>query len=398
MFSLAGFYGWAIAFLGLIGLVVGFVAVARIAARHRAAFGSGLAAMLVACLVAAVAIFGNWRARRSVDAAVTGAAIAPTQAERIQRLGYEEAQSISILGLGFAALPLLLGASAAFASARRRKEAPLGGIHAPPEAQAESDGGARVIAAGLVLGAFAVTYLGAALPLIVPLPGRDWPYDDPRWAVLDATYEVMNGKDLDEHCQRLEDSLDGIRRRGRQPDTSEGPELPTAAGRCVDERIRKIETYPEASARKAALEELAKSSLVLDQEQRKKVNDAADSVKPDEPAKTATGSATGDVHAEAVAVSGPLQPEIIKRIVRQNFRRMRQCYQRGLDANPNLSGKMTVELVIAPDGRVSSATSKDAQIPDAQVVDCVLLVMKSLAFPPSDGGVTVRYPFAFSSR
>ncbi|UQA56194.1 AgmX/PglI C-terminal domain-containing protein [Polyangium aurulentum] len=404
MFSLAGPYGWALALLGLIGLVMALVAVARIAARQHTAFSSGIAAMLTACLIAGVAIFGNWNARRLVDAAVTGAAIAPSQAERIQRFGCEEAQSISQLGLAFASLPLLLGAIAAFASTRRRKEAPLGGIYAPPEAQVESDGGARVIAAGLVLGAGAVTYLGAALPLFIPLPGRDWPHDDPRWPVLDATYEVMSSSAPDAPCQSLEDSLDRLRRLGRPPpDASEGPELLAATGRCLDERIRNIEGYRTAADRKAGLDALAKSALVLEEEQRKKVDDAAENVRPEEPEASETGSAKGDADAGAGAGtgtgSGRLASGIIQRVVRQNFVRMRACYERGLKANPKLSGKMTVRFVIALDGNVAVAESKAADIPDPEVVRCVVSVVKSLVFPQPEGGIViVQYPIAFSPQ
>jgi hypothetical protein len=394
MFILAGFYGWAIALVGLIGLLLGLVAVARIAAGQRAAFALGLMVMLMACLIAGVAILGNWRDRRLVDEAITEPSLTPSQAERVQRLGYEEAQGISKLGLAFAALPLLLGAVTAFASERRRKEAPLGGIYTPPEAQA------HVIAASLVLGAGAVTYLGAALPLFVPLPGRDWPYDDPRWSVLDATHEVMSTNAPDAFCNSLENSLDHLRRLGRpQPDASEAPELPAATGRCLDQRIWNIEGYRTAADRKVGLEALAKSSLVLDEEQRKKVHDAAENVKPDEPAASETGSSRGDAYAGAATDSGRLAPGVIQRVVRQNFSHMRACYERGLKANPKLSGKITVRFVIALDGGVASAESKDADMPDPEVVHCVVSAMKSLVFPQPEGGVVnVVYPIVFSSQ
>jgi hypothetical protein len=400
MLRLAGFYTWALGFLGLLGLLAGLGAIATSAGRQRRAFALGLSAMLAACLIAGIAIVGNLSARRSVDGAVAGGVVSPPQVERIRRLGYEEARSISYVGLGFAFLPLLCGAIGAFVGARRRKEveAPLGGIHAPPEARVQYDGGARFMAAGLVFGAGAVTYLGTALPLFVPLPGRDWPYDDPKWHVLEVTYDVMQGgKDMDYDCKSLEEALARLQRlRLPQPDASEIPELLTAAGRCLDERIRKIETYPKASSRQSGFEELAKSALVLDKENRNKVREAADRVKPDEPPASAGGSAKGDEHP--AAATGRLSPELIARVVRQNFSHMRACYERGLKKNPKLEGKVTVRFVIAGDGTVSVAGSKETDLPDPEVVECVVRATKDLVFPRPEGGpVEVKYPIVFNA-
>jgi hypothetical protein len=395
----AGIYGWVIAFLGSIGLIVGLVASAKSAAGQRAAFVLGLVAMLMATLVASVAVLGNWSERRKIDALYADEALGMPAAERLQRHGYKKAQSISTCGLVFAFLPLMCGAIAAFRG-RRRSEAPLGGVHAPPEASVQFDGGAQVLVAGLVFGVGAVAYLGAALPLVVPLPGRDWPLRDPRWAVADATYTVMQRrKGLDEHCNSLEHSLDELQRQRRpEPDASEVPDLRTAAGRCVDERIRNIETNPKASGRRAALEELAKSSLVLDDEHRNKVREAADGVGPDEPPANAVGSAKGDGDSGAAAATGRLSPELIARVVRQNFSHMRSCYEKGLKKNPNLEGKIMVRFVIAADGTVPVAGSKETDLPDPEVVRCVVRAVKSLVFPQPEGGfVEVKYPIVFNA-
>ena len=50
-------------------------------------------------------------------------------------------------------------------------------------------------------------------------------------------------------------------------------------------------------------------------------------------------------------VNGRLPPEVIQRIVRQNFGRFRLCYENGLRTNPNLSGRVAVKFVIDRFGR-----------------------------------------------
>lgn len=96
-------------------------------------------------------------------------------------------------------------------------------------------------------------------------------------------------------------------------------------------------------------------------------------------------------------VSGRLPPEVIQRVVRQNFGRFRLCYERGLTRNPNLEGRVAARFVIGRDGSVQHATSGDSDLPDADVVQCVVRAYYGLSFPqPEHGVVTVTYPIAFS--
>ena len=102
------------------------------------------------------------------------------------------------------------------------------------------------------------------------------------------------------------------------------------------------------------------------------------------------------VRMGATQVSGRLPPEVIQRIVRQNFGRFRLCYENGLRNNPNLQGRVTVRFVIGRDGRVSNVGG-GGDIPDSGVVSCVTRAFYGLSFPQPEGGiVTVGYPIAFS--
>jgi len=70
-------------------------------------------------------------------------------------------------------------------------------------------------------------------------------------------------------------------------------------------------------------------------------------------------------------VNGRLPPEVIQRVVRQNFGRFRLCYETGLRGNPNLQGRVGVRFVIGRDGSVSQAANGGSDMPDSNVVSCV---------------------------
>jgi hypothetical protein len=101
--------------------------------------------------------------------------------------------------------------------------------------------------------------------------------------------------------------------------------------------------------------------------------------------------------AGVTIASGHLPPEVIQRIVRQNYGRFRGCYESGLGANPNLSGRVTARFIIDRDGAVSNAANGGSDLPDSKVVSCVLSQFYGISFPPPENGiVTVSYPIMFT--
>ncbi|MFO7179921.1 MAG: AgmX/PglI C-terminal domain-containing protein [Pseudomonadota bacterium] len=103
------------------------------------------------------------------------------------------------------------------------------------------------------------------------------------------------------------------------------------------------------------------------------------------------------VRMGATTVSGRLPPEVIQRIVRQNFGRFRMCYEQGLGRNPNLQGRVSARFVIGRDGSVSNVSNGGSDLPDSAVVSCVLSAFYGLSFPQPEGGiVTVVYPIMLS--
>lgn len=96
----------------------------------------------------------------------------------------------------------------------------------------------------------------------------------------------------------------------------------------------------------------------------------------------------------AMNVNGPLDKEIIRRMIRREIGAIRACYERELLKQPKLQGRLVVRFVIEPDGSVSEARAETSL--DPNVDTCVLARFQRMTFPKPDGGsVVVRYPVIF---
>jgi TonB family protein len=97
------------------------------------------------------------------------------------------------------------------------------------------------------------------------------------------------------------------------------------------------------------------------------------------------------------APSGSLPPAVIQSTVRDNYEKMRKCYEQGLARDATLTGRVAVRFIINRDGTVSNASVSANDIPDCDVTRCVANVFQSLQFPKPEGGiVTVVYPVMFA--
>lgn len=98
-----------------------------------------------------------------------------------------------------------------------------------------------------------------------------------------------------------------------------------------------------------------------------------------------------------ISSNGRLPAEVIQRIVRQNFGRMRLCYENGLRGNPGLQGRVSTKFVIGRDGAVATSQDAGSDLPDQKVVSCVVSSFANLSFPAPEGGIaTVVYPLSLS--
>ena len=113
--------------------------------------------------------------------------------------------------------------------------------------------------------------------------------------------------------------------------------------------------------------------------------------------------AKGDGAISAVGgdpiILGALDKALIDEVVKRHMNQIKYCYQRELNKNPNLGGKIVIKFVIAKDGSVSSASVGATTMSNAGVENCVVGRFLRMQFPQPKGGgiVIVRYPFVFGS-
>ena len=111
-----------------------------------------------------------------------------------------------------------------------------------------------------------------------------------------------------------------------------------------------------------------------------------------------SGVYTAGIPSETV-VLGSMDPDVIRRILREHIPQFRYCYQKELDrsSNKSLSGTVGLAFTIGASGTVSKAgvTSK-SNLP-GKVRGCVVRVLRGIRFPrPLGGGtVDVKQPFNF---
>lgn len=100
------------------------------------------------------------------------------------------------------------------------------------------------------------------------------------------------------------------------------------------------------------------------------------------------------------SAKGELPKKVIQKYIRRKMGAIKACYQKGLQANPNLSGKVQVLFLIQPSGSIMGAKVKDSSLNSPSVEGCILKNVKAWKFPRAKGGGTTRvmYPFRFTSR
>ncbi len=96
------------------------------------------------------------------------------------------------------------------------------------------------------------------------------------------------------------------------------------------------------------------------------------------------------------SVSGFLSREQIERVVRRHSRGIRYCYERELQDDPALEGRIVANWTIDLDGRVSRRSIESNAMGNRDVESCLLREIGRMRFPEPDGGmVVVTYPFTF---
>ncbi|MCB0361282.1 MAG: TonB family protein [Bdellovibrionales bacterium] len=101
--------------------------------------------------------------------------------------------------------------------------------------------------------------------------------------------------------------------------------------------------------------------------------------------------------SEEAYIGGGLERDQVQAVVERNQGQMTYCYERGLQSDVNLGGRVSIKFVISPQGRVSSAQVARSTLSSSQVENCLLNKLRAWRFPKPRGNVAVKvdYPFLF---
>jgi hypothetical protein len=109
------------------------------------------------------------------------------------------------------------------------------------------------------------------------------------------------------------------------------------------------------------------------------------------------------IAAGETRVLGAIDPELVRKVIRDHADQVRYCYEQQLTLNPKLTGKIAIKWQINSDGSASATVIDPANPLDSEglrhVADCVMSRIKTWEFPkPKGGGVAiVTYPWILRS-
>lgn len=125
--------------------------------------------------------------------------------------------------------------------------------------------------------------------------------------------------------------------------------------------------------------------------------DAADLRNPPPPvAVSPTGRRiVGRLRQPKPSVSGGLERDIVRRIIRAHLNEVRHCYNQALALDSSVVGKVAVRFTIDADGAVVDASIASASAGTEAVAECAAIAVRRWLFPKPVGGVSVVVTQAF---
>ena len=96
-------------------------------------------------------------------------------------------------------------------------------------------------------------------------------------------------------------------------------------------------------------------------------------------------------------IMGALDKSVIDAYIQRNLAKIRWCYEKELNKDPKLFGRIVINFIISGTGAVSSSKVNRTTMGNQNVESCVADQIKKIRFPSPKGGgiVIVNYPFVF---
>ena len=107
-----------------------------------------------------------------------------------------------------------------------------------------------------------------------------------------------------------------------------------------------------------------------------------------------------NIGGSGAEISGTIDREAIRRVIRKNRRQIKACYDRELNRNKDLYGKLVLEWNIEEKGIVTQAKVKTSSLGSKVVANCIISRLRTWRFPepPEDQVAHVVYPFVFQAQ
>jgi hypothetical protein len=114
------------------------------------------------------------------------------------------------------------------------------------------------------------------------------------------------------------------------------------------------------------------------------------------------GDAPKEGGADAAPAGDPSVKEtrtldVIAKLVKDNRKPVRECYEKARKELPTLQGDLVIHFVLDPDGKVKLAelNQERSTLKSPVVSECAIKVIKGISFPPSSRGMETEanYPF-----
>jgi hypothetical protein len=99
-----------------------------------------------------------------------------------------------------------------------------------------------------------------------------------------------------------------------------------------------------------------------------------------------TNTTRSRVRTEPPSVKGEIEPGVVHREVRARLSAIKACYERGLQRQPSLGGRLLLHWTIDPDGTVGDAKTDADTLAEPEVSACVLSLVQRWRFPPPAHG------------
>ena len=172
--------------------------------------------------------------------------------------------------------------------------------------------------------------------------------------------------------------------------------LATACGGATPSPAAASDSKPAAS--EAAAPEAAAPKAAAAEDEGWVGEKAAKSDDSAKEAPAAHEAEPSPVNGKAVVETRTM--DVIRKIVMDNRKAARKCYDDARKDLKDLKGDVVVHFVLDPEGKVKLAelNQERSTLKAPPVTDCVISVIKGIKFPPSSRGMetSTNYPFNFT--